>query len=266
MRARSHQAHFSPDHVPQLGQFIQAVTAEKPSAARDPGIVNHFEEWPLALVEGGVANYELTDTLDTVGPCNFGGTLSGGYTGHPKRDPDSGELHAVSYFFSRGNTVQYSVIGSDGRCRRTVDIEVTGSPMMHDFSLTQHHVVFYDLPVTFDTRQAAQATVPPLLRKPAELVLSAIIGRVRVPDPIAAMAVSRFGANAGFPYRWDRRYPARIGVMPREGSNADVRWFDVESCYVFHPMNAYNDAVRKDPMAARTDFLKGIGVPEAKGR
>jgi enoyl-CoA hydratase len=31
-------------------------------------------------------------------------------------------------------------------------------------------------------------------------------------------------------------------------------------------MNAYNDAVRKDPMAARSDFLKGIGVPEAKGK
>lgn len=31
-------------------------------------------------------------------------------------------------------------------------------------------------------------------------------------------------------------------------------------------MNAYNDAVRKDPMAARSEFLKGIGVPEAKGR
>ena len=31
-------------------------------------------------------------------------------------------------------------------------------------------------------------------------------------------------------------------------------------------MNAYNAAVRKDPMAARSDFLKGIGVPEAKGR
>jgi len=31
-------------------------------------------------------------------------------------------------------------------------------------------------------------------------------------------------------------------------------------------MNAYNEAVRKDPMAARSDFLKGAGVPEAKGR
>jgi carotenoid cleavage dioxygenase len=29
--------------------------------------------------------------------------------------------------------------------------------------------------------------------------------------------------------------------MPRDGSNADVRWFDVEPCYVFHPLNAYDD-------------------------
>ena len=31
-------------------------------------------------------------------------------------------------------------------------------------------------------------------------------------------------------------------------------------------MNAYNAVVRRDPMEARRDFLKGIGVPEAKGR
>ena len=42
------------------------------------------------------------------------------------------------------------MISANGRARRTVDIEVTGSPMMHDFSLTESHVVIYDLPVTFD--------------------------------------------------------------------------------------------------------------------
>jgi enoyl-CoA hydratase/carnithine racemase len=31
-------------------------------------------------------------------------------------------------------------------------------------------------------------------------------------------------------------------------------------------MGAYNQAVARDPMAARTEFLKGIGVPAAKGR
>ena len=136
----------------------------------------------LALVEGGVANYELTDELDTLGTCDFDGTITGGYTAHPKRDPDTGELHAVSYSMYRGDTVQYSVIGTDGRARRTVDVQVTGSPMMHDFSLTERHVVFYDLPVTFDARQAAELAAPRGLRLPARLMLSALIGRVRIPD------------------------------------------------------------------------------------
>src|ERR1700754_944734 len=96
----------------------------------------------LALVEGGVANYELTDELDTVGICDFDGTVTGGYTAHPKRDPATGELPAVSYSMTRVNAVQYSVIGVDGRAVRTVDIEVHGSPMMHDMSLTERHVIF----------------------------------------------------------------------------------------------------------------------------
>ena len=195
----------------------------------------------LALIEGGVANYELTDELDTVGPCDFDGKITGGYTAHPKRDPDTGELHAVSYNMYRGNTVQYSVIGADGVARRTVDIEVTGSPMMHDFSLTERHVVFYDLPVTFDTAQAAEMSVPRGLRLPARLLLSALIGRVRIPDPITARTPTGNSADRRFPYSWNPRYPARVGVMPREGGSADVRWFDVEPCYVFHPMNAYDD-------------------------
>lgn len=112
----------------------------------------------LALVEAGVVNYELTDELDTVGPCDFDGTLHGGYTAHPQRDPHTGELHAVSYSFARGHRVQYSVIGTDGHARRTVDIEVAGSPMMHSFSLTDNYVVIYDLPVTFDPMQVVPAS------------------------------------------------------------------------------------------------------------
>jgi len=135
----------------------------------------------LALVEGGVANYELTQELDTVGTCDFDGTLAGGYTAHPHRDPRTGELHAISYSFARGRTVQYSVIDTGGRARRTVDIEVSGSPMMHDFSLTDKYVVIYDLPVTFDPVQVMPASVPRWLQLPARLVMESVIGRVRIP-------------------------------------------------------------------------------------
>ncbi|MFV9635506.1 carotenoid oxygenase family protein [Mycobacterium neumannii] len=195
----------------------------------------------IALIESGVTNVELTDELDTVGVCDFDGTLTGGYTAHPKRDPDTGELHAVSYSMYRGNTVQYSVIDTGGRARRTVDVEVAGSPMMHDFSLTENHVVFYDLPVSFDAGMAVEMTVPRGLRFVSRLVLSALIGRVRIPDPISARQPRGQTTDRRFPYSWNPRYPARVGVMPREGGNADVRWFDVEPCYVFHPMNAYDD-------------------------
>ena len=134
------------------------------------------------------------------------------------------------------------MIDADGRARRTVDIEVTGSPMMHDFSLTERHVVFYDLPVTFDpVPDGRPMTVPRWLRLPARLMLPSLIGRVRIPDPIAAQ-VNRNSeaADTGSRIAWNPKYPARIGVMPRDGDNADVRWFDVEPCYVFHPLNAYS--------------------------
>ena len=199
----------------------------------------------LALVEGGVANYELTDELDTVGTCDFDGTLAGGYTAHPHRDPKTGDLHAVSYSFARGRTVQYSVIDTNGRARRTVDIEVSGSPMMHDFSLTEKYVVIYDLPVTFDPTQVLPASVsraPRWMQLPARLVVQSLLGRVRIPSPIVARTnQDRRRSSGGLPYAWNDDYPARIGVMPREGDNKDVRWFEIEPCYVYHPLNAYSE-------------------------
>lgn len=66
------------------------------------------------------------------------------------------------------------MIDVHGRARRTVDIPVTGSPMMHDFSLTEKYVVIYDLPVTFDPTEIIPVTVPRWLRAPARLVLQSL--------------------------------------------------------------------------------------------
>src|SRR5204862_6538912 len=98
-----------------------------------------------------------------------------------------------------------------------------------------------DLPVTCNAEMAVAANVPGAVRTPAKLALSAMAGKVRVPAPVTAMMARKIGANGGLPYRWDPKYPARIGVMPREGGNGDVRWFEVEPCFVFHPLNAYDD-------------------------
>ena len=226
----------------------------------------------LALVEGGGANYQLTDDLDSVGPCDFDGTLFGGYTAHPHRDPRTGELHAVSYCFGHGHTVQYSVIYTAGHARRTVDIEVSGSPMMHDFSLTDKYVVLYDLPVTFDPVQVLPANVPRWLSLPARLVVQSVLGRVRIPTPVMTAINGDRKPMHRMPYRWDANYPARIGVMPREGGNKDVRWFDIEPCYLYHPLNAYSeirggsevlvlDVVRYDRMFDRDRRGPGESTP-----
>jgi carotenoid cleavage dioxygenase len=44
------------------------------------------------------------------------------------------------------------------------------------------------------------------------------------------------------PYRWDDTYQARVGVLRRDDPHGEVRWLNVNPCYVFHTVNAYDDA------------------------
>lgn len=48
--------------------------------------------------------------------------------------------------------------------------------------------------------------------------------------------------GAALPYRWDSSYQARLGFVPLGGTADQVRWVDIEPCWVFHPANAYDDA------------------------
>ena len=60
----------------------------------------------------------------------------------------------------------------------------------------------------------------------------------------AAGAVrSRRGAidGADNPFDWKPEYGARIGVMPLGGLASEIRWVEIEPCYVFHEVNAYRD-------------------------
>ena len=79
--------------------------------------------------------YELSGELDTLGPCDFGGTLPGGFAAHTKLDRRTGELHAIAYFWAWDH-VQHVVIGADGQVSRTTGIPAPDGPMMHDFALT----------------------------------------------------------------------------------------------------------------------------------
>ena len=165
--------------------------------------VGGFAGKTWAMVEAGGCPVELTYELETVGRNNFEGTLPGAFTAHPKVDPESGEMHALTYAWPDWmDHVQYVVVGTDGRVRKTVDIPVPGMTMMHDMSLTRKYVVIYDQPVTVDIESAMK--------------------------------------GAPFPFAWNPEYGNRLGFMPREGEAGDIIWVDVPMGYCFHPMNAYD--------------------------
>lgn len=159
-----------------------------------------------ALVEAGAPPVELTDDLETVGVNDFFGTLKDqAFSAHPKPDPDTGDLHAIAYHWPDfADHVQYVHVGRDGRVQRTVDVPVPDMPMIHDTSITEHYVVVYDLPVT-----------------------------------VSLEMVQR---GVRFPFAWNGEHAPRIGLLPRIGDAADIIWCEVAPCYVFHPMNAHEDA------------------------
>jgi carotenoid cleavage dioxygenase-like enzyme len=129
------------------------------------------------LVENGFP-YEITPELDTVGPCDFGGRLTSAMTAHPKEDPVTGELHLFGYdVFPPFMT--YHRLTKDGELVETKAIDVPGPTMVHDFAVTENHVIWLDLPAVFDLQ---------------------LVGR-------------------GLPFRWDDAYGARLGVMPKAGGD-----------------------------------------------
>ena len=79
-----------------------------------------------------------------------------------------------------------------------------------------------------------------------------------IPHDIAL--TERFTVVMDFPLGWDRskgrnriRFfedrPSRIGVVPRLGS--EVRWFDVQPCYVYHTIGAWEDGDTIELIACR---------------
>ncbi|WNG41499.1 carotenoid oxygenase family protein [Archangium violaceum] len=102
----------------------------------------------LALNEAGLP-FQVTPELDTVGVFDFAGKLTTPMTAHPKIDPRTGELH----FFGYGPFppyLTYYVASPQGDIIRAEVVPGAGPSLMHDFAITQRHIVWFDMPVVFD--------------------------------------------------------------------------------------------------------------------
>jgi len=182
-------------------------------------------------VEAGSFPVELSETLEEQCYNPFDGTLDGSFTGHPHRDPLTGEQHAIAYDGSVWDAVRHVVVSAAGKVVRDVPITVQHGPCIHDCAFTARFAIVLDLPVTFSMR--------------------AVLG------------------GHLFPFRWNPAHHARVGLLPRHGDAADIIWCDMEPCFVFHVANAFDGEdgrVILDVIAYATMFASGASGLDALGR
>jgi len=155
----------------------------------------------LALEEAHLP-WEVDENLETKGAYDFSGKLKGAMTAHPRICPKTGELLFFSYSVMSEPYLTYYRANPAGKLVQIEPIELPRAVMMHDWNITENYVVFMDLPIISDMNLAVET---------------------------------------GSPFGFKPEFGARLGVMPREGSNSDVKWFDIDPCYVFHPLNSYEE-------------------------
>lgn len=155
----------------------------------------------IMALEEGHWPFVVSGELETVGPNNYDKKLAGPMTAHPKICAETGELLAFSYGMSEPY-LTYIRASASGELLQAEPITVPGATMIHDFNITRNYVIFMDLPAVWNFEGMA---------------------------------------TTGLPILWDESYGARLGVMPRNGTDADVVWYEIDPCYVFHPLNAYED-------------------------
>jgi carotenoid cleavage dioxygenase len=201
------------------------------AAGKDGGVANTNIVWHagrlLALEEGHMPTEMAPRTLETKGYVE---AYRGRTTAHPKLDPVSGEM--VWFAYGVGDTglspgMSYGVTDRTGKVTRRDDFQAPFSSMVHDFMVTENHVLFPILPLTGSLERAMK----------------------------------------GLPaFAWEPQKGSYVGVMRRDGDVASIRWFNTEACYVFHPMNAWEadgklfcDVMRYDvaPLFPKADGSPG---------
>jgi carotenoid cleavage dioxygenase-like enzyme len=184
---------------------------DAPASATDGGVANtnivfHAGRL-LALEEAHLPTEIEPGTLKTLGYCDYKGGLAGPFTAHPKIDPATGEMVFFGYNAAGPLTpaLSFGSIGASGAVTRFERFETPYASMVHDFIVTENHLLFPILPLT------------------------------------GSMARAMKGQPS---YAWEPEKGAYVGVMKRSGSSGDIVWFRGENCYVFHVMNAWEDGHR----------------------
>jgi len=171
-------------------------------------IINH-KNMLLALKEDSPPSALDLLTLDTVVPnYTFDGKLpSQTFTAHPKIDSETGNMIAFGYEAEGfgSNVISIFEITPQGEFVWGTKVEVPYVGMLHDFAVTQRHIVFYVIPMAFDAAQMR---------------------------------------DGGIHWSWDATKPTFFGALRRGGDGTDLRWFQGPTRSATHVMGAFSDGDR----------------------
>jgi carotenoid cleavage dioxygenase-like enzyme len=196
-------------HKALFGSWGNPATTDPSVVGKDGGVANTNIVWhagKLFALEEAHRPFAIDpETLASLGYWDFAGAFKGArFTAHPKIDPETGEM--VFFAYSTGGffspMLAYGVIDKAGKLRRFDQFQAPYASMVHDFMVTRNYVLFPIMPLTGSMDRAMKG-------KPA--------------------------------YAWEEDKRAYVGVMKRDADVSSVRWFECDPCYVFHPMNAYED-------------------------
>ena len=149
--------------------------------------------------------FEINAQADTLRQYDFDGALRTSMTGHPKIDPRTGEMFFFGYEADglASTKVAYCIADRHGELEREQWFDAPYCALMHDFVVTEHYALFPVYPTTCDA------------------------ARVRA-------------GGDHWVHEMDR--DSWVGVMPRYGDVADMRWFrGPRGAFCFHVMNAFED-------------------------
>ena len=194
-----------------MGPFELTKTQGRESIAINPDYCKDTSNTTLNIHNGKILSawynagrvYRLDPlTLETEGEETFGGGLHTTMNAHAKTDPRTGEL--ISYDYGDFQSyLTYYVISKDGRVRHQTRVDLPGPRLPHDTTITAQYTILHDFPLFHDVD---------LLR--------------------------RTGYRA---VTFRRDLPSRFGVIPRYGTQEQIRWFEFEPGYVLHMVNAWED-------------------------